>query len=1046
MAYEAYYQARNILLDFIRRDAIGPVKEDETIDEPPLETYVSGILWPLKRQNTRVDPEDEAAAASDGDPEEENAEVISGTNRYRPSVMALSFVLPGDSSSVELRFQAAVYAHSEAFNGRYREHLYTRCPLDTGVLTLPLRSGARHALLDGRIVLRVSRRRTYRDGSCLWTVSVENSMEYSRNEFENNSHALFQCELWLHGPFCPIDGMSCAVGGDDRQMQDMLYRNVHQYAAGHGCSVQWDDRDNVRPAEEIRSDFLPYAIVPQMIASVPEENYNCFRMNFWRGETKAAALAEMRRYIRSYQHWGDTLSERAAALGITYRDAADRALLQISRCAERLYHGVDVLERHADAWKAFAYANEAMKRQSAKKRRQPLEEVSWYPFQLCYLIMCLPDLVDPESEWRDTVDLLWFPTGGGKTEAYLGVAAFAIFFRRLTEKESGSGVAVLMRYTLRMLTAQQFERAAALICECELIRRRDHIPGGEISIGMWVGSGVTPNHAVSDSEDVESAESILEMLRQGEEQNVSGSPIQLKSCPYCGEALHPHTAYGIENRSFRARCPSRECPFHDDLPVVTVDDDIYTRRPALLISTIDKFARLAWEKRSGAIFAADGKGLPPSLLIQDELHLISGPLGSVSGLYEIAVDKLCTRNHIGPKIIASTATVCNASGQIRALYGREHFQFPPSGLDAQDSFFARQAGASERPERLYVGYCETGGSLVDAIVRTFGTVTFALHYLKRIGTPDEVIDHFWTNVGYFNSLKDLGSADTLILDRVSGYAESLRKHKFSEEAARAGMPQLDFSTYEHGELTSRKSAREISEIRTAMDLVHYPAPGAYSYVLSSNMLSVGIDIARLGLMTVYGQPKAAAEYIQATSRVGRSNPGLIVVLLHMMRARDKGHFERFLAYHQTLNRMVEPASAAPYACRALEKALHAVFVILVRHQIADLREDTDVCNFRADRSDVQAILQDILCRIQRQSPETAGYAEDILEDFSAQWEDAAVLKRGHFRYTLSNRSEEDTDVLLLPAEKAGNADFPPPTMNSMRNVDTQSNVYLIKRR
>ena len=1049
MAYEPYYRTRDTLLNFIRRDAIGPVKEDEILEEPPLETYVCGVLWPKRvkvspdiDENTNEDDEsnDTGALTVDVDPEDENAEVISGTNRYKPSVMAISFVLPENQTVVDIQFDAAFYGHTEEFNGKYKAHLYSRNPLHTGRMSIDLENDGKISFLDGRAVLRSSLRRQYQDGSRMWTISIENALIHSRAEVEENCRALFQCQLMICGNFLQIDRIRFAVGGDDRKTQDLLYRNVHQYAAGHGCSVQWTSDDGVM---EIYSDFLPHATVAQMVAAVPSGSYNCFRMDYWQDATKSAAIAEMRQYIHSYQLWRDTLNTEAGKVGVAYQDAATKVVQQISSCANRLLNGVEILENNSTAWRSFVYANEAMKQQSSKKRNQSVHDVLWYPFQLCYVIMCIPDIVDPKSEWHDTVDLLWFPTGGGKTEAYLGVAAFAIFFRRLTEGERSGGVSVLMRYTLRMLTAQQFERAASLICECELIRKGENLAGGEISIGMWVGSAVTPNHVVSDDAEQETAESVLDALQQGDLHSVRSSPVQLSVCPYCGEPLSPNTAYWIEKKSFRIKCPSPECPFHDELPVVTVDDDIYTRRPTLLISTIDKFARLPWEKKSGAIFATDGNGLPPSLLIQDELHLISGPLGSISGLYEIAIDQLCTKDGVGPKIIASTATVCNASGQIMALYGRKHFQFPPSGLTHENSFFARQASSSEKPERLYVGYCETGGSLVDSIVRTFGTVTFALQYLHLKGTPDDIIDQFWTNVGYFNSLKDLGSADTLILDRVRTYAESLRRHKFQEEAASVSMPAF-VDTYEHGELTSRKSAREITEIRTILDKVKYPHKGAYSYVLSSNMLSVGIDISRLGLMTVYGQPKSTAEYIQATSRVGRSNPGLVIVLLHMMRARDKGHFEQFRAYHQTLNRMVEPTSAAPYACRTLEKALHAVFVTLVRHQIGELFEEADARKFRANRPDVQRIRNLILSRINQQSPETYNYAEELLDDFMCQWEDEAILKGTHFQYSLSNQSIENTDALLTSAEKVSNTDFPP-TMNSMRNVDTQSNVYLIER-
>ena len=1039
MAYEEYYQARETILDFIRRDAVGPVEADEILDEPPLETYVCGVLWPKKKTNQTAQVGGDAdSVMEDGDPEDENAEAILETGRYRRSVMAMSFALPGRVAEVKARFRAAWYDHSETTE--YPKHHYARRVLDTGEITVKLSPGFCLTLLDGKAVLRVSFRREYQDGSRLWTISLENSQPHSRNEYENNTHALFQCELRVFGEFLPVDRLLNAIGSADRKVQNLLYRHVHQYAAGHGCSVQWDDGT---PVEEIRSDFLPCASVPQMIASVPENGNFCFLMDAWRDETKQEAIQGLRDYIAAYGSWARQLKDVADQLGAPYRETAEKALSRVKLCAERLSNGLDVLENNPTAWRAFVYANEAMKRQSAKKRNQPENVVSWYPFQLCYVVMCLPDLVDPSGEWHDTVDLLWFPTGGGKTEAYLGVAAFAIFYRRLSQK--AGGVAVLMRYTLRMLTAQQFERAAALICECELIRRSERLPGGEISIGMWVGSGVTPNHVTSDSDYAESAKAVLEKLREGETESVTSNPIQLHACPYCGTPLDAQNAYQVVRNEFRAHCPSADCPFHDELPIVTVDDDIYKRRPTLLISTVDKFARLTWEKQSGALFATDGNGLPPSLLIQDELHLISGPLGSVSGLYEITIENLCERQGVGPKIIAATATVRNASGQIRALYGREHFQFPPSGLDVRNSFFARQARPDERPERLYVGYCETGGSLVDAIVRTFASVSFALRYLSATGTPDNVVDQFWTNVGYFNSLKDLGSADTLILDRVCAYAESLRQHKFRKEANRVGMTEkFQVGEYEHGELTSRKNPREITDIRTILDTVHYPADGAYSYVLSSNMLSVGIDIGRLGLMTVYGQPKSTAEYIQATSRVGRSNPGLVITLLHMMRARDKGHFERFKAYHQTLNRMVEPTSAAPYASRTLEKALHAVFVILVRHRIPDLREEGDAGKFRAGRADVMAIRDEILERIRRQSPDTADYAEELLDSFMDYWEQKAKTQRAKFRYQDPSRSADVEDVLLVSAEQAESADFP--VMNSMRNVDTQSNVHLMKRK
>ncbi len=1053
MPYEAYYSARDTIFDFIVKDAFGPIEKNEILQEPPLDTYVCGILWPKGTSSadvsfpreTRVDGYDEESPDKNtgAEIEDDLVDNIREANQFRPSVMAISFALPNSIHSINVSFECAAYENvDKPVEGKeYVLHEYKRTSLSTGVLTmtLPIRNRKR-LLFDGRAMLQIVRRHKTSDSSSLWTVSIENTKHTSQNEIAQNTSSLFQCVLIINSQFVPIDNSAMTSCDKDRQKMDFLYRNTHSYAAGHGCSAVWDS--NEKTITEVRSTFIPTAVVPQMIA-VTDKSLSCFRMSSWVDGNREKGLLELTQYIRTYSTWLEKMRIQGNSISQVYQSISRDILSRISECIERLSDGVKVLSENNTAWRAFCLMNKAMMRQSAKKRKQSETDVSWYPFQLCYVLICVPDMVDSSSNWRNTVDLLWFPTGGGKTEAYLGVAAFTIFYRRLTKGEAGKGITVLMRYTLRMLTAQQYERAASLICECDLLRRQENIPGGEISIGLWVGSEVTPNHVVSDNPDLESAESILNKLQSGFVDEVKSSPVQLSTCPYCGEVLEPQNAYNIQKRHFKTHCPNPACPFHEDLPVVTVDDDIYDRKPTLLIGTIDKFARLAWEEKTKSIFAEDGIGFPPDLLIQDELHLISGPLGSISGLYEIAIEKLIEHNGKMPKILASTATLCNAEAQINALYGKSSFQFPPSGFSADDSFFARNASSEERPERMYVGYCETGGSLPDAVVRIFGVVKFALQYLSCIGTDSAVIDQFWTNVGYFNSLKDLGSADTLIIDRVCAYAEALRRHKFSDYAAKVDMPRIS-TEYEYGELTSRKSSREITEVRNQLDKQHYPSPAALNYVLSSNMLSVGIDINRLGLMTVYGQPKATAEYIQATSRVGRSNPGLVIVLLHMLRTRDKSHFEQFQTYHQALNKMVEPTSATPYACRTMDKALHSVYVTLIRHLCPDLSGNKDANKFRKNMQCVQMIRDELLQVIRERSAETADYAEVILDDFIEQWHEAAVTKSGHFQYQLLNKSENDTDVLLIPAERSENAIFPP-TMNSMRNVDTQSGVFLKRR-
>ena len=1054
MTYEAYYEARDKIYDFIEKDAYGPVTSEEVLGEPPLDTYVCGILWPKGTQAMSVSHPDSQVSENisdqtpdtnfGGDIDEEQSDVIREANQFRPSVMAISFALPSNAKSVGVMISAGVYENiDKPVEGKnYVLHDYKRTALSTGSMNIVLPNKvSKVVLFDGRAVMQLVRRKQISTNVILWTISVENAKAASQNEIDQNVSSLFQCQITLAGDFRPIDNSVKTSGSMDRQKQDFLYRKTHNYAVGHGCSAAWDM--NASYIKEIKSTFLPKAVVSQMIA-VTDSFLSCFCMCSWHDDNRQKLLAELTLYVQRYSAWAGGLQSQLRSVAPAYQNVAQDILSRIKECIVRLCDGIKVLQTNDIAWHAFCLMNKAMMRQSAKKRGQPEEKVAWYPFQLCYVLMCIPDMADPSSKWRDTVDLLWFPTGGGKTEAYLGVAAFTIFYRRLTKGDAGRGVTVLMRYTLRMLTAQQFERAAALICECDLIRRQEHLPGGEISIGLWVGGEVTPNHVTVDREDLESAESILEKLKNGFVDEVKSSPAQLTACPYCGTELRAENAYFIKNNQLHTHCPNAQCVFHDDLPVITVDDDVYARKPTLLIGTIDKFARLAWEEKTGSIFAEDGIGLPPELLIQDELHLISGPLGSISGLYEIVIEKLSTFNGVKPKILASTATLCNAEEQIRALYGKASFQFPPSGFDANDSFFAKEASPQERPQRMYMGFCETGGSLPDAVVRIFGVVKFALQYMIRQGVEPSIIDQFWTNVGYFNSLKDLGSADTLIIDRVCSYAESLRRHKLKSWAEEVGMEPIS-NEYEYGELTSRKSAREITEVRTQLDRQHYPSTAALNYVLSSNMLSVGIDINRLGLMTVYGQPKATAEYIQATSRVGRSNPGFVIVLLHMLRTRDKSHYEQFQIYHQTLNKMVEPTSATPYACRAMDKALHAVFIALVRHCCPTMRGNRDAAKFRNDDPRIEQLYDEIIRVIGMRSQETAEYAKGILEEFIDKWHEAATNRGSHFQYQLLNKSEDDTDALLIPAERSENAAFPP-TMNSMRNVDTQSGVYLKRRR
>ena len=304
------------------------------------------------------------------------------------------------------------------------------------------------------------------------------------------------------------------------------------------------------------------------------------------------------------------------------------------------------------------------------------------------------------------MELIWFPTGGGKTEAYFGLAAFSIFLRRLRDR-GDTGVHALMRYTLRLLTAQQFQRASRLICAMDYVRRQhaEELGEGTISIGIWLGGSTTPNTR-------EEARAVFRSLDRGDGRKQN--QFVLDRCPWCGAQMGPVNLGGGRGRGRRRAfrvigyahrgntvvycCPDRRCEFHDSMPLYVIDEDIYEICPSLVIGTVDKFAMLAWRPEARSLFGISPGGTrshsPPGLIIQDELHLISGPLGSMVGLYEPVIEELCTdrrgRHPARPKIISSTATIRSYAEQVRGLYARERASlFPPPGLDADDSFFAR---------------------------------------------------------------------------------------------------------------------------------------------------------------------------------------------------------------------------------------------------------------------------------------------------------------------------------------------------------------------
>lgn len=577
-----------------------------------------------------------------------------------------------------------------------------------------------------------------------------------------------------------------------------------------------------------------------------------------------------------------------------------------------------------------------------------------------------------------------------------------------------------------MLTIQQFERAALLICCCEAIRRQS--PGklgtDSISIGLWLGKGATPN-------TLSEARESLNKLRAGRTVEAE-NPVQLHSCPWCGTALD-HRNYWItkdDPRRLIVSCWKDDCAFGKGLPVYIVDEDVYRYGPTLIIATVDKFAGLPWREQAACLFNADGRttdALRPELVIQDELHLISGPLGTLVGLYETALDAACAGNGTRPKIVASTATIRRASQQSRGLFNRDIRQFPPPGLEVSDSYFAIETCRDEKGSRMYLGLMAPGTSHTTLMVRSYAAILQGLHELG--GCTDEVKDAYWTLVGYFNSLRVLGGARMQVQDDVEDRIGLL--------ATRNGTTKRNIDV--RIELTSRESSSDIPKHLKHMR-VAYPDPDAINVILATNMISVGVDIDRLGLMVVMGQPQATSEYIQSTSRVGRQFPGLVPVLFNATRSRDRSHYESFIAYHSALYRQVESTSVTPFSARARDRGLHAVLVAMVRLLVPALRPNKAAANVGDHLGEVNRVIDLIASRIESVSRDEAEAARRQLEEVLSVWIKKATDVQG---LVYSNLQDTSRSLLLDASEDMADLQSGFPTLWSLRDVDKESNLYLL---
>ncbi len=1066
----------------ISQDETGPEEEATLVADSPEPDQLA--------EDSQEDEFSEGYEVSRGESPPDTDREVTLANEFLPSAMGLS-ALVDVPERLQIKVEAAIYRYEDLKTGtraskdgkKLDEKGWFRYPLDcvielsseelladhTRTLHKPVVLEDGKGVLTVHVVSRPHGSITKSGRTRLLTFSLVNRRQ-SENRTPDNKECFFQCGFeitavkekacFLSYPEQPYDRSN----SDELSLQ-LLHLHRRTFAVGHGCAADWCDSDSERTTM-IRTEVLPqYEVKPVLPTRIEGLD---LRMMDLASDNLSLTIDLCTKLSDAYEKWIKAKEDEIGSgteLKPELKEVALKHIDNCKKCLRRMRDGIQILHRDRIVSLAFRMMNEAMHMQQVHYRissqetrawennsgrlklEKPFDRPSyddpnrqWRPFQLAFILMNLKAVSDPHCAERGIVDVIWFPTGGGKTEAYLGLSAYSMFLRRLRNPQH-AGTCILMRYTLRLLTTQQFQRAASLICACEMIRRRDakRLGTDRFSIGLWVGGEVTPN---TEKAAVSALRELLS--RQGVNKFI------LLSCPWCGAEMGPQrekrktTCKGYRKlaRPNRIRhiCEDPDCDFNSDdgLPVAVIDEHIYSSPPTLLIGTVDKFALLAFRPSARHLFGIDTPYPPPELIIQDELHLISGPLGSMVGHYETVINALCVSESEGrrtpAKIIASTATISRAESQVKGLYGRESFLFPPQALKTGDSFFAEER--ENEVGRLYIGVFGTAlSSHVTAQVRTMAAL---LQAPKLFGAESAAsIDPYWTMMAYFNSLRELGHAATLIRADIREYLNAMwdRLGIRLEEIRKAGVDPRRFPK-PSVELTSRVQSSDVPAILQQL-FASYDGSSASDVVdvcFATNMIQVGLDIPRLSLMTIIGQPKTTSEYIQASSRVGRniSSPGLVVTNFNTFKPRDRSHYEHFRSYHQGIYKHVEPTSVTAFATPVRERALHALIVILCRFWgDEELREMPT--QPPSDKL-VQRVKDTIKERVQLVDPDEWPSTEALINEVIQKWSIAPPSRYGDF-----GKLYEEMP-LMYPAGSQQHPmwqKWPYATPSSMRNVDAE---------
>ena len=1070
-------------------------------------------------------------------PDEDEPDALSLARLRRPRSMGVTFVADASCGNLSIDISGARYREFEVVvrqktgdGDPYHRKIWVRIPViasfeidlskSEGISSQPLE--LKHENLTGfnpiKFLIDVRIRKVPGNAAKLpgtarlVTVTIVNDTQAGLRAKEEE--ILFQSRFTVSplemGTKALLPLPRSAGGGDvEEQSLALLYRNTHAFALGHGCAGDWEAEEGRSYASKVVAEPLPFHETPPVTPDLvyPDEHPKAGQRLYINMLPLAKAengwMMPLVELADLYDAWIAAQEALIAGLEDVYKGAAQQHVDTARTCSIRIHKGLKLLKKDSQAALAFQLTNEAILLQQIAGRfpfrevahlkgarvwNKPLSqpsldhekaaERSWRAFQIAFLLMSLPGLWDGQDSDREIADLIWFPTGGGKTEAYLGATAFHLLARRLQDPEN-DGTGVIMRYTLRLLTSQQFQRAAGLICALEKIRLREKDGGGNpvfgetsFRIGIWVGGSTTPNNHIQSIEAFNAAQ------RKGPEEY---QHVMLR-CPWCASEMGPkrnhrpnvsprfllhglRTTGSGDGRRILLHCPDPECNYHDELPVEVVDEGVYKTPPSLIIGTVDKFAMLAWKHEGRSIFGIDEQGRhhvdPPGLIIQDELHLITGPLGSMVGLYEGVIEELCTKRSkltgmvTRPKLVASTATTRASTRQIRDLYAREETAvFPPPGLNADDSFFATydryEVGTAKgqvKPGRMYIGVLARGyGSGLTVNVRVFSALLAAAKLV-----PEGERDPWYSLLVFYNALRELGAGLTLFGADIPERLSNLR-NRWTPGGERRFLNHVL-------ELTGRLENSEIPAALKALEREFPKDNRVVDACLASNIIEVGVDVPRLGLMAVSGQPKNTAQYIQATGRVGREAPGLVAMAYDHRKARDLSHFEHFRDYHSRLYAQVEPSSVTPFTVQVLERALHGAFLVWIRNRIP-VDQQNNPRDFSpagsaarkslAEFGDTMHVRINLLFKDDPAARKQALAVFDrVLQRRIEEWESVTVMGCSHLAVCWANKDLSDASgemPLLRYYGEPCRIDWLPftwPTPSSMRGVDAECSAAII---